>query len=284
MRRSTCRARSCLTLTFALCAAVATSAVAAETAGIAVTGTGKITAKPSQVELAAVVKGEAELAGDAITKYQSNKRRALEAIQNLQIEGLTVADGGVSINQAGAANALQAAMRGMPAPENAVQNLSLSEPLTIRLEGIDKLSTEDMLQTLVRIVDAGKDAGMAIGPPQKSMYEMQIAAQFGQGTDSPLAAFKLKDVDALRQQAYQAAIADARTQAERLAKLAGVKVGKVISIREGAAPESGSDQAVNSYYAMVLGMMRDKSEDKYVSSGLTEIPVTVVLQVEFAIE
>lgn len=259
------------------------SVPAAETQGIAVTGAGRVSAKPSMVELAAVVKGEAELAGDAITKYQGNKRRALETIQSLQIEGLTVEDGGVSINSADGNSAMMAAMRGMPAPENTAQKLSLSEPLTLRLTGIDKLSTEELLETLVKIVDAGKDAGMAIGPPPKSMYELQIAAQTGQSTESALAAFKLEGVDQLKQQAYQAAVSDARERAERLAALAGVKLGKVTSIRE--TPTSDDSKArYNPYYGYMMANSSDGSEKQYVSSGLTEITVSVVLHVEFAIE
>jgi uncharacterized protein YggE len=256
---------------------------AAETQGIAVTGAGRAAAKPSMVELAAVVKGEAELAGDAITKYQGNKRRALETIQNLQIANLTVEDGGVSINSADGGNAMMAAMRGMPVPENTTQKLSLSEPLTLRLTGIDKLSTEELLETLVKIVDAGKDAGMVIGPPPRSMYELQIAAQTGQSTESALAAFKLEGVDQLKQQAYQAAIADARKQAERLAELAGVRLGKVTAIRETPAGES-SQPRYNPYYGYMMTSSPDGSEKQYVSNGLTEITVSVVLQVEFAIE
>jgi uncharacterized protein YggE len=259
------------------------AAHAAESQGIAVTGAGRAAAKPSMVELAAVVKGEAELAGDAITKYQGNKRRALETIQNLQIANLTVEDGGVSINSADGGNAMMAAMRGMPVPENTTQKLSLSEPLTLRLTGIDKLSTEELLETLVKIVDAGKDAGMVIGPPPKSMYELQIAAQMGQSTESALAAFKLEGVDQLKQQAYQAAIADARKQAERLAELAGVRLGKVTSIRETTTNEP-SQPRYNPYYGYMMTSSSDGSEKQYVSNGLTEITVSVVLHVEFAIE
>lgn len=265
--------RLCWLLTFTL----GTACVAAETPGIAVVGSGKILAKPTQVELTAIVKGEAELAVDAITKYEDNKRRALEAINNLGIADLSVSEGGVSINSAEAQAAMMAAMRGMPPAEDSTQKLSLSETLTLKLLKIDALSTQDLLQTLVKIVDAGKDAGLTIGPPPKSMYELQIAAQSG-NAQSPLAAFKLGDVATVKGQAYEAAILDARTQAERLAKLASVKLGRVTSIREVTDKKSGQD--FNPYY----GWMMSKKDPEYVSSGLAEIPVAVVLEVEFAIE
>jgi uncharacterized protein YggE len=256
---------------------IPTVCTAAENPGIAVVGSGKIMAKPTQVELTAIVKGEAELAVDAITKYEDNKRRALEAIGNLGIADLSVSGGGVSINSAEAQAAMMAAMRGMPPAEDSTQKLSLSETLTLKLLKIDALSTQDLLQTLVKIVDAGKDAGLTIGPPPKSMYELQIAAQTG-NAQSPLAAFKLADVASVKGQAYEAAILDARTQAERLANLAGVKLGRVTAIREVTDKKSGPD--FNPYY----GWMMAKKEPEYVSSGLAEIAVAVVLEVEFAIE
>jgi uncharacterized protein YggE len=273
-----------MVMTSGLLAVAAAAPVSAdETRGIAVTGNGEARAKPTIVELSATVRGEAELAGDAITKYNGNKRRALDAIADLQIEGLTVEDGGVSINSADGGNAMMAAMRGMPAPENTTQKLSLSEPLVLRLSSIEGLSTEELLETLVRIVDAGKDAGLKIGPPAKSMYEMQIAAQSGQTMESALAAFKLENIDQLKQQAYEAAFADARDQAQRLADLAGVRLGGVISIHEGE-PASESSSRNNPYYYYAYLNSNNNSEKEYVTNGLREIPVKVVLQVEFAIE
>lgn len=256
---------------------LSTLATAAEKNGIAVVGTGKVEAKPTEVELTAIVKGEAELAVDAITKYEDNRRRAMEAITNLGIDHLSVSGGGVSINSADAQAAMMAAMRGMPPAEDSTQKLSLSEELTLTLANIEALSTQDLLQTLVKIVDAGKDAGLTIGPPPKSMYEMQMSARMG-NAQSPLAAFKLNDVQSVKGQAYEAAIEDARTQAERLAKLADVKLGKVTAIRE--VPDKNSGREFNPYY----GWVNSNKEPEYIANGLEEITVSVVLEVEFAIE
>src|SRR6476661_6912735 len=87
--------------TFAMIAAVmlAAPSPAAETnRGIAVAGTGESKGKPSIVELSGTVTGEAELASDAITKYRDNRQRAIDAMDNLKIEGLKVTGSGVSIN------------------------------------------------------------------------------------------------------------------------------------------------------------------------------------------
>ena len=50
--------------------------------------------------------------------------------------------------------------------------------------------------------------------------------------------FKLPDAVTLRDQAYKAAIEDARDKAQKLADLAGVKLGRVTSIQE---DRSGGD-------------------------------------------
>ena len=75
--------------------------------GIAVAGTGESKGKPSIVELSGTVTGEAELASDAITKYRDNRQRAVEAMDNLKIEGLKVKGSGVSISSALSPQAMQ---------------------------------------------------------------------------------------------------------------------------------------------------------------------------------
>ena len=148
-----------------LFAGLGVSAIAAETnRGIAVAGTGESKGKPTIVELSGTVTGEAELASDAITKYRDNRARAVEAMDNLKIEGLKVKGSGVSISSALSPQAMQQLMNGMGTTGTGNARLQVSEPLKITITGVDKMSTEDLLATLVRIVDAGKDAGIAIGP------------------------------------------------------------------------------------------------------------------------
>jgi hypothetical protein len=57
----------------------------------------------------------------------------------------------------------------------------------------------------------------------------------------------------------------------------------VTSIRETPASES-SQPRYSPYYGYMMSNSSDGSEKQYVSNGLTEITVSVVLQVEFAIE
>jgi uncharacterized protein YggE len=244
--------------------------------GILVAGSGEAKARPNLVELGGTVSGDAELASDAITKYRDNRQRAVEAIENLKIEGLKVEGGGVTINSTLSAQAMQAMMQGMPQSGTGNNRLQVSEPLTIRLEGVDKLSTEELLETLVRIVDAGKDAGVVIGPTQE--YNPYVYNP-RQGQASSLAKFRMGDIKELRAKDYDGAIADARQQAERLAKLSGVKLGRVTSVREGA-PQNQSNVNVMYYY----GAPTNDQAEAFTTSKLEDITVKIILQVEFAIE
>src|SRR4051812_36487033 len=65
--------------------------------GISVAGSGEVKAKPTTVELNATVSGDAELAADAIVKYRDARRRAVEALNGLKLEGLKVEGGGFSV-------------------------------------------------------------------------------------------------------------------------------------------------------------------------------------------
>ena len=94
-----------------------------------------------------------------------------------------------------------------------------------------------------------------------------------------LATFRMADVKELRTQAYTAAIKDAREQAERLANLSGVKLGRVTSVREGPAQNT-----TNVNYVYYPGQTSKDDSDSYTTTKLEDITVKIVLQVEFAIE
>ena len=57
--------------------------------GIAVYGTGELTARPNMVEIDLHVSGKAELTGDALVKYRDAKKRLLEALDKLKLPGLS---------------------------------------------------------------------------------------------------------------------------------------------------------------------------------------------------
>lgn len=254
---------------------ISTTVVAAENEGITVVGVGKVEAQPTIVEMSGTVIGDAELAGDAVTKYRGNRQGAVEALTALNIEGLTIDGGGIAIKSEMNQAQIQAMRQGMAAPAGN-NKLSISEPLKLRMTGVDQMDTEQLLETIVKIVDAGKDAGVIIGP--KLDYNPYYGYQ-GNTSDS-MATFKLDNVDEVKAKAYEKAIADARKQAQRLADLAGVQLGRVTAIREGAVPTNNRTQQVVYAYP---GMTTQQDDDQFSSADLKEITVSIVLQVDFAI-
>ncbi len=108
------------------------------------------------------------------------------------------------------------------------QQVQVAEQLKIVLSGLDKLKDEELMETVLKVIDTGRDAGLVIGRAPRNYYEMQMMYNSG-AQGGALVTFLLADADALREQAYKAAMADARGRAERLANLAGVKLGKIVA-------------------------------------------------------
>src|SRR5215217_924000 len=182
--------------------------------GITVGGLGQAKGKPQLVEFLAVASGEAELASDAIVKHRDTKRRALKAIEDLKIPGLSVESKGFAVNQAVDPNMQMMMMRGQT-PTNTKQMVQVSEQLRIVLKDLDKLKDEDLMNTVLKVLDTARDGGLVIGPGSPTnYYQMQMMMQTGQAAG--LAAFKTPDPAQLRMQAYQKAMDDARAKAKRL--------------------------------------------------------------------
>lgn len=256
--------------------------VADDDNGITVVGTGTVEARPSVVEMTGMVIGQGQLAGDAVTKYHGNRRRAEDAFKNLKIPGLVIEEDGMSLYSSLSTSQMQAMMRGMPVNNTQSQQLSVSETLKLRLTGIDKMNSEELLEIIVRIVDAGKDAGVIIGNDTTPMVPGTYNASKARNT---MAAFKIQNVDDLKTKAYAKALEDARTQAEILAKLAGGKLGKVIAIDTVNPNQKNSDSSsrVLAQYLAAIGMNVGQTEEQ-ASALLKPIPVSAVVRVTYAID
>ena len=243
---------------------------------ITVTGSGEAKARPTVVEMNAVVTGEAELAADAVVKYRDTKRRALKAIGDLKIPSLSVESRGFTLSQGVDATQQQLMMRGQM-PTTTKQRVQVTEPLRLVVRDVDKMNDEELMGTVLRVIDAGRDAGLTVGPsaPQNS-YQMQIMMQRGDSTALGMATFKVADPAVLREQAYAKAIENAKAKAQRLAALAGVQLGRVTSVQDGGVVAQPG-QVI--YY----GMPQQQPEE--LSSPVAgDITMNVRLTVQFAIQ
>lgn len=254
---------------------------AAEGDGISVVGFGSVEAKPSVVELTGVIVGQGQLAGDAVTKFHGNRRRAEAAFKNLNIPGLEVVQDGMSLYSAMNASQVQAMMRGMAVNNTQTQQLSVSESIKLRITGIEKLSTQELLETIVKIVDSGKDAGVVIGNNSTASIPGVYNASQGKNT---MATFKVVNLQKLKEDAYQKAIADAKSQAEKLARLTGVQLGKVISINGESDSQKNTNGVYNPYIGQIMTTSNKNNSNEQASSLLKAIPISVAVRVTYAIE
>ncbi|MGD9720171.1 MAG: SIMPL domain-containing protein [Pirellulales bacterium] len=246
--------------------------------GITVTGSGVAEAMPDTVELTATVEGNAELAGDAVEKYRSSKRRVVESLDGLKIAGVKIVGAGVSVNSGTAVN-FMAALQGGEAKPKAADKVAVQEKMTVTLGGVGMMSADELLQTLTRVVDVIKDAGVVIGGGPQGMLQVQLNG----AKPAALATFKLSNADSVRQQAYEAALKQARAKAEGLAKLAGVQLGDVVAIRETAS--AVGDDSGQGGIAAYMGLFGGQSSSQPAESSpeFRPIPISVSLSVQFAI-
>jgi uncharacterized protein YggE len=272
----------------AVAAAIAFATVSTALAddGIVVRGSGSASGRPTQVEMSGTINADAELAADAIVKFRDAKKRALAAIEGLKNPDLTVVPGGLSVGSGMDANQQMMAMRGMAAPATG-QKVRLSETMRIVLAHTDKLGADELMDKLLKILDVAKDAGFQIGSAQATnYYEAMIRAQEGDTGNSATVSFRLPDPAPLRDKAYQAAIDDAKAKAQKLAELAGGKLGRVIAVHEEAVAKSDSEPS--QMMMLIYGMMSSSkggAEDKALSgatSGNLTLRVNLTVQFEIA--
>tara|TARA_R100001132_G_scaffold27229_2_gene31653 strand:+ start:31374 stop:32207 length:834 start_codon:yes stop_codon:yes gene_type:complete len=257
------------------------SSFADEAQGITVMGLGSIEAKPSVVELTGVVIGQGQLAGDAVTKFHGNRRRAETAFKNLNIPGLEIVEEGMSLYSSLNASQMQAMMRGMAVNNAESQELSVSETLKLRVTGIDKLSSQELLEIIVRIVDSGKDAGVIIGNDTSPSVPGTYNASKARNT---MATFKVTDVEKMKEAAYEQAVKDARTKAEKLAKLTGVKLGRVLSVDGVGDSQKNTAAIYNQIISQYMAATGVNQTEEQASTLLKAIPIAVAVRVTYSIE
>ncbi len=225
--------------------------------------------------MSARLSAEAELATDASVKFRDAKKRALAAITALKNAKLSIISGGVTVATGmDSRNQQLMMMRGFATENSGGQKVRITETDRIILAEADKLESDELLGSLLKLLDSAKDAGFNFTQPvTNDYYEMQARAQEGQVVFQ----FKLPDTAALRKKAYKAALDDAKARAQDLAELSSIKLGRIISVQEGPG---GGQQNVVYYYRPNMGA----GEDNALSSAAAgEVTMHVTLTVQFEI-
>lgn len=244
-----------------------------DTTGITVAGTAKVSSKPTTVEIPCIVSGDAELTADAIVKYRDARKRAVSAIEGLKIDGLSVDSKGYSVKDYVDSNAQQQAMMRGQMVANTKQKVSVTEQLRIVIKDVDKMEQAALMDTMLKVLDTVRDSGLTMGDGSPRNYNY-----YPPPPGPSLINFKITDTTALREEAYKKAMDDAKQKAQKLADLAGVKLGRILSVRDGGQKQQEPNPN-NPYNVQPV----PASQNELVSSTFDEIPMNVSLTVQFEI-
>jgi uncharacterized protein YggE len=236
--------------------------------GLTVAGKGAVAARPNLLEIDLEVSAAAELTADAIVKYRDARRKLQEAFAALKLANVTVEERGLLVDKKGSNNGYY--WRFYEPSARAKTEVQLSRNLVVKGTGIRKLDEEALLQLSARLLDVAQDAGARLGPANDTMpYWFYDSPP----TKPSLVRFVIDDFDKLQEDAYAKAIADARSRAERLARVSGVELGPIIAVRETFVPGEREDP----------GGEDKEPRKRLVSAKFQEIPINVELLVRFEV-
>ena len=201
-------------------------------------------------------------------KYRDARRRLQEAFTALKLADVTVEERGLLVDQKGAMMNPYF-FNGFPQNTRNKTEVQLTRKLVVKSSNIRQMDEEVLLQLIAKLLDVAQDAGARIGgQPDFNPYMYNRFQQNSTG----LVRFVLDDFDKLQEEAYEKAIEDARTRAQRLARLSRVELGPIVAVRELAVPGERNFNPDEE-------MPRKRLE----TSKFQEIPVRVELLVRFEV-
>ncbi len=215
------------------------------------------------------------MSADAIVKYRDARKRITEAFAGLKLPNVGVEERGLRVNKKGNQNSYYFFYQPSTRSKTEVQ---LSRKIIVKGSDIRKLDEDAMLQLTAKLLDVAQDAGARVGPQNDEMpyYYYRFNMQ-----QEGLVRFVLDDFDKLEEEAYEKAIADARTRAQRLARLSQVALGPIVAIREIAVP--GETPRLNPDFESSSTTGDEVPRKRLVTSKFQEVPVKVELMVRFEV-
>ncbi len=238
--------------------------------GFTVAGRGMVLARPTSVEIDLEISAASELTADAIVKYRDARKKIQEAFAGLKLPNITVAERGLVVDQKGQTQSPYF-FGGMQPNSRAKVEVQLSRKLVVRAGEIRQMDEEKVLQQVSRLLDVAQDAGAKVGP-QNNMNPYYYYRFGMENPGNGLVRFVLDDFDKLEEEAYDKAIADARTRAERLARLSRVELGPIVAVREVSVPVDKNPDVDG-----------ETPKKRLEASKFQEIPIRVELLVRFEV-
>jgi uncharacterized protein YggE len=245
------------------------SGASANIEGLTVSGKGTVAARPNLLEIDLEVAAASELTADAIVKYRDARKKLQEAFTALKLANVSVEERGLLVDKKGMTNRYYFFM-GEPNSRTKTE-VQLSRSLIVKGTEIRKLDEDALLQLTAKLLDVAQDAGAKLGKSNEFnpyYYDYDYYRRH-----EGLIRFVLDDIETLQEEAYEKAIADARTRAERLARLSRVELGPIVAVRETYVPGEPEDPRGD----------HNELRKRVIASKFEEIPIRVELLVRFEV-
>jgi len=241
--------------------------------GITVSGFGKVNGQPNIARTSIGVEARAGSAEEAIAEVNARMAQVIGAVKQAGVAASDVRTATLSLNfernyeqpprpmemAPAAAPAVAPAATPPGKPKSVAPKPELAVAPPPKLPQGFYTATNNVEVTIRNLDQAGKVLSAATGAGANQLFGIR---------------FEIEDPSALLVDARKKAVADARTRAERLAQLAGVKLGPAVSITE---LDSGSPGPVPGY-----AMMRNEvAQAAPVERG--ELTVTSSVQIVYAL-
>ncbi len=250
--------------------------------GITVSAEGEAIVKPNKLEIEVKTSVSAELTGDAVVKYRDALHRAKDTVEKLKIDNLHVVDQGVVVTSTGVGGGngqvavAPGAFMAVAANSNTSikQEVGISKSWKLAVTGIDKLSEEEVIALVAKLLDVGSsNTNGETGPD-------------GQPLASPLVLFIADDVAAAHKKATEQAFQRAKEKAQGIAELTGSQLGPAAAVEETTTLSTSNDEsaAIGMLTAIYSGGSVGGNDASLKSAMLSDLPLRITLRIRFALQ
>ncbi|MBI3270453.1 MAG: SIMPL domain-containing protein [Planctomycetes bacterium] len=184
--------------------------------------------------------GEAEAAKDALVKYREKMNRLTSALKTAGIaeKDVTVRAAAIRSPQADSNSQLAMMMRAGRGGGQSAPMVSIASRVEVRVALAAEAPAAQVLERIAGLVDVVLEAGadnLAVDP-----RPVGSAGGDPGGPSRPVVVFGVEDASALRDEAYAAALEDARGRAAALAGRLELRLGRVATVRELSTSEAAA--------------------------------------------
>ena len=186
---------------------------------------------PDRAVLLVAVSGSGEEPQDAMVKFRDNRRRAVEALEAVPVDGLTVEPQGVGLSYMYDQQELNQMRNGQADAVTPTPQIIVSESLRVVLPDLASFEDEEALvAAMQQVITAVRDQGLGLG--QNPTAEMASYNYGYNAQPQALFTFESTDTDERVAAAREGAVEDARSNAEETAALIGATLGPIVSFSE----------------------------------------------------